>query len=178
MLSQSKNVTIPDQAVTYKFKMPDLADLFEGLSAEQTHIALEGTLNTVFGQPRKDLSSLSVEEEEQDEEEDQLDHESEILSATVFALVAHQQGDDGEIVPVEGDVEDSPLYTQLEETFRGIVDKFAEEVANDKFNQDIITLSGEMQYYNHLELFTYMYDSKNEILSVTVTATNTTAEAA
>lgn len=180
MLSQSTNAIIPDQAVTYKFKVPEFAELFESLSAEQIHIALEGALNIVFGQAAgKNLLTAANDdsdelEEDQNEEEDQLDHETQIVGATTFALFAHQQGLDAEasgvteMVPVE-DPENTPQYVQLEETFRGIADQFALAVAADEHNQDVTTLYGEMQFFNRIELFTYSYDTKNEVLSVTLT---------
>lgn len=180
MLSQSTNAIIPDQAVTYKFKVGEFAELFESMSPEQIHIALEGALNVVFGQPAaKNMLSSNDEDEqedEQDENEDQLDHETQIVGATTFALFAHQQGLDAEasglteMVPVE-DPENTPQYAQLEETFRAIIERFADAIAEDKYNQDVTTLYGEMQFFNHIELFTYNYDTKNEVLAVTVTST-------
>lgn len=180
MLSQSTNAIIPDQAVTYKFKVPEFAELFESLSAEQIHIALEGALNITFGQAvAKNLLAIAgnddESEEDQSEEEDQLDHETQIVAATTFALFAHQQGQDEETADGDEstsveDPENSPQYAQLEETFRGIADHLALAIAADEYNQDVTTLYGEMQFFNHIELFTYAYDTKNEVLSVTLTA--------
>lgn len=181
MLSQSTNAIVPDQAVTYKFKVPEFAELFESLSPEQIHIALEGALNVVFAQAAaKNLLAVAAgdleEEEEQNEEEDQLDHEAQIISSVTFALFAHHQGQEAEagaeLVPVE-DPENTPEYAQLEETFRTIIDHFALAITADEYNQDVTTLYGEMQFFNHIELFTYSYDTKNEVLSVTLTATTT-----
>lgn len=184
MLSQSVNTVIPDQAVSYKFKVPEFAELFESLSPEQIHVSLEGALNIIFTQtsakssmPAGDDDNDEV-EDEQNEEEDQLDHEAEIVAATTFALFAHQQGLDAEasgvteMVPVE-DPENTPQYAQLEDTFRAIVDKFAEAISADEYNQDVTTLYGEMQFFNHIELFTYNYDTKHEVLSVTIVVNNT-----
>lgn len=179
MLSQSVNTVIPDQAVSYKFKVPEFAELFESLSPEQIHISLEGALNIIFAQPSKNVLEAAANddsdemEDEQNEEEDQLDHEAAIVAATTFALFAHQQGLDAEasgvteMVPVE-DPENTPQYAQLEDTFRAIVDKFAEAISADEYNQDITTLYGEMQFFNHIELFTYNYDTKHEVLGVTI----------
>lgn len=164
MLSKSTNTIIPEQAVSYKFKVPDFADLFDGLNPEQIHVALEGALNITFGKPAVGL----VRDEEQTDEEDQLDHESQIVSNTVFAMVAHGNADEDFGTSVEPE---DPAYLQMEETFQAIVGKFAHEIAEDKFNQDIVTLHGEMEYFNHIELFTYYYDVKNEVLSVTIIST-------
>lgn len=186
MLTQPTNAVAPDQAVTYKFKVREFEELFEELSPEQIHIALEGSLNIVFAQPQAKLNMLAAVEEdevsedeieeEQTLEEDQLDFEALIVGSTAFALFAHQTGLDAEaagiteMVPVE-DPENTPLYAKMEETFRLIVEKLASEISADEYNQDVVTLYGEMQYFNHIELFTYFYDSKNEVLSVTISAT-------
>lgn len=182
MLSQSTNAIVPEQAVTYKFKVPEFAELFETMSPEQIHISLEGAMNVVFGQATgKNLLAAANDseeelEEDQSDEEDQLDHESQIVSATTFALFAHRQGLDGEDPDLAEaasaeDSENNPEYLQLEETFRSIVEHFSQAIAADEYNQDVTTLFGEMQFYNHIELFTYNYDTKNEVLSVTLTAT-------
>lgn len=175
--------------VTYKFKSPDLGDYFETLNADQAHIALEGALNIIFGKPQLSLDDVMTpmgdgteapEEDESDEiqsdEENQIDHESVVGAATVLALFDHQQGIEAEaagiteMVPVEFP-ENCPLYQQMEEIFSNIVTKLSDDIAADKFNQDIITLFGEMEFFNRLELFTYQYDSKSDLLSITVAAT-------
>jgi hypothetical protein len=166
MLSKSTNAIIPEQAVSYKFKVRDFADLFEGLNPEQIHVALEGAMNIVFVKPLPVAGS----DENQTEEDDQLDHESQVTANTVFALVAHGQSDETEGV-AEIDPEDNPEYAKYEEIFQAIVAKFAAEVAADEFNQDVVTLHGEMEYFNRIELFTYFYDTKNEVLSVTIIST-------
>lgn len=189
MLTQPANAIAPDQAVTYKFKVREFEELFEELSPEQIHIALEGSLNIVFSQPAASLSLLAASdeddsnddeevEEEQSLEEDQIDHEALVTASSTFALFAHQTGLDAEaagiteMVPVD-DPENTPLYAKMEETFRLITEKLASEISVDEYNQDVVTLYGEMQYFNHIELYTYFYDSKNEVLSVTISATNT-----
>lgn len=174
MLSKSTNAIIPETAVSYKFKVRDFADLFEGMSPEQIHVALEGALNIVFARPKSNMVIVEGAEadiEEQTDEEDQLDHESQVVSNTVFALVAHGHTDDSAPLDESIDMEDTPEYAQMEEAFQSIVSKFAAEVTEDKFNQDVVTLHGEMEYFAHIELFTYFYDTKNEVLSVTLIST-------
>lgn len=170
MLSKSTNTIIPEQAVSYKFKVRDFADLFEGLNPEQIHVALEGALNIAFGRPSLStvIDKAEVDQELQTEEEDQIDHETLITSNTIFALAAHANTDEDFGTSIEPE---DPLYQQMEETFQAIVDRFTQELAVDEFNQDIVTLHGEMEYFNRIELFTYFYDTKSEVLSVTIIST-------
>lgn len=180
-------ITSPEQSmVTYKFRSPDLGDYFESLNPEQAHIALEGALNVIFTRSLgtlEDAMGVGTDapdeevEERQNDEENQIDHESTVTSATVLALFDHQQGLEAEaagiteMVPVD-EPENSSLYRQMEEIFDGIVQKLSSDIADDKYNQDVITLYGEMEFFSRIELFTYQYDSKIEQLVVTVAACN------
>lgn len=178
-LSHATTGVIPTdvQAVLYKFKIPDLADHFETFSPEQTHIALEGALNIIFGQPVVMPQPEGEEEQEplQSDEENQIDHESVITSDVVFALFTHQQGLEAdaagitEMVPVE-DFENTTLYREMEDRFKAILKAMGDAIGEDSFNQDVITLFGEMEFYNRIELYTYNYNTKTEMLSVTITA--------
>lgn len=163
-------------AVTYKFKVPALADYFEGLSGEQCHVALEGALNIIFAVPAPDQSGLALEGDlPQNEDEDLIDHEQRIVNDVVFALYAHQLGAEnsflvtGEVI--EDGYENTPLYSNFETMFRTILNKLADEINEDKFNQDITTLYEEMQFYNRIELYNHHYSTESEILTVTVMCT-------
>lgn len=180
-------ISSPEQSmVTYKFKSPDLGECFEALNGEQAHIALEGALNIIFAKPQGSLEDVmgagtdapdDEVEEPQSEEEDQIDHEGTVTGATVLALFDHQQGIEAEaagitdMVPVD-EPENSPLYRQMEEIFDNIVQKLSGDIAEDKYNQDVITLFGEMEFFSRIELFTYQYDSKTDQLTVTLAACN------
>ncbi|AEV89524.1 hypothetical protein OBP_087 [Pseudomonas phage OBP] len=176
--------------VTYKFKCPDLAEFFETLNPEQSHIALEGALNIIFAKPPMSLEDVMApmgdgteapDEDEieppQSEEECQMDHEGSVTQATVLALFDHQQGILAEaagitdMVPVD-DPENSPLYQQMEEIFGNIVTKLSSDITEDRFNQDVITLYGEMEFFSRIEMFTYQYNTKTDQLIVTISACN------
>lgn len=158
-----------ESMVTYKFKCPDLADHFEAFNAEQTHVILEGALNIIFGHP----STLSAESTDTDDleqlptpDELPLNHEDRITADVGFALQAlalnNESGLDG-----DNQIDDSE---NLENQFSTIVEKLANDIGNDKYNQDVITLYGEMEFFNRIELYTYNYSTEHGILSVTVTA--------
>jgi len=163
-------------AVTYKFKVPALADYFEGLSGEQCHVALEGALNIIFAVPAPDQSGLALEGDvPQNEDEDLIDHEQRIVNDVTFALYAHQLGNEigliGTVDVVEDDYENTPLYSNFESMFRTIVNKLADEINEDRFNQDVVTLYEEMQFYHRIELYNHYYSTESEILTVTVMCT-------
>ena len=173
---------IPELApVSYKFKIPQLADYFEALSTEQSHIAIEGALNIIFGQAQPDQSGLAQEgDPSQTPEEDLLDHEELITSSVVFALYAHQLGINAgyselqglgmvELSPEEA-YENSELYLQMEGIFKQILVKMATEINSDLYNQDVVTLHEEMTFFNRIELFSQQYDTNSEILLVTLSA--------
>ncbi|QYN80008.1 hypothetical protein PQD71_gp115 [Kosakonia phage Kc263] len=174
---------IPELApVTYKFKIPQLADYFEGLSTEQSHVVIEGVLNIVFARPTPDQSGLALEGDPlQDDDEDLLDHEQQIITDVAFAIYAHQLGINagfGEIdglamvsIEPEEDFENSQLYGQLEMMFRSILNKMSAEIAEDRFNQDVATLYEEMSFFNRIELYSHNYNTTTEILTVTLAAT-------
>jgi len=180
MLSNTSNAIIPEQAVSYKFKMRDFADLFDGLNPEQIHVSLEAAMNVVFAKkypandvPVKDPSQV------QTEEEDQIDHENRVVTSALFAMYHHRTIDEeavDEVVSeddteVSDTIEDTPEYQQLEEMLQAIIDRFSAEISEDKYNTDIEVLRSEMDYFDHIELFTYRYDPKNEILNVTINTT-------
>ncbi len=173
MLSNASNAIIPEQAVSYKFKMRDLADLFDGLTPEQIHIALEAALNVTFAKrhPANDVPTADP-SEEQSEEENQLDHESKIVLSALFAMYHHRAVDEDAANDEGSDtIEDTPEYQQLEEMLQAIIDKFNAEIVEDKHNTDVDVLRSEMSYFDHIELFTYRYDPKYDILNVTINTT-------
>jgi hypothetical protein len=178
MLSNASNAIIPEQAVSYKFKMRDFADLFDGLNPEQIHVSLEAALNVVFAKnhpvndvPVKDASQI------QSEEENQLDHETKVVINALFAMYHHRtiddeaSVDDPDAIDTSDTIEDTPEYQQLEEMLQAIIDRFSAEIIEDKYNTDVEVLRSEMDYFDHIELFTYRYDPKNEILNVTINTT-------
>lgn len=158
--------------VTYRFKSPDLGDYFEAFSGEQAHVALEGALNIIFGKPSA-LPIVNVDDEEpeiQTEEDLKLDHEAQIVQDVCYALATYQLSNAELALP--DDITLDPVHAQMEEAFRGVVAKLSTDITLDKENQDVITLLGEMEFFNRIELFNHNYDSKNEILMVTLSSTN------
>lgn len=176
MLQVSSTTVPPERAVKYKFKSVDLSEYFEELSPEQTHIALEGALNSIFGQATIDPAGLSEEGDGNvTDEEDRLDHVTTVASDTVIALFDAElekfSKEEGIVsFQMDDNPEESPLSLKLEGIFNNIVEKLQDDIVEDKYNQDITTLQGEMEFFSRLELFTYQYDSKNGVLSVTVAA--------
>lgn len=182
---QTSNAAVPSEnMVTYKFKVTDLADLFESFTPEQSHIALEGALNIIFGRDPAALACVSIEDNGEvepapSEEDAKLDYETQIVGEVAYALYCHQMTADAAALfagvgavswEIPDDYENSELYQRMEEMFRGIVTKIATDISADKFNQDVITLHGEMEFFSHIELFTYNYNSDHDMLSVTITA--------
>lgn len=155
--------------VTYRFKSADLGDLFENFSGEQSHVALEGALNVIFGRsgiiPTPDEDGLIP-----TEDDEKANHEAQITSEVAFALATYQLSNSELDMPE--DITLDPIYMQMEEQFREVVTKLSNDIAADKENQDVITLLGEMEFFNRIELFNHNYDSKNEVLMVTLTCLN------
>lgn len=161
--------------VTYRFKSPDLQDMFETYSGEQVHVSLEGALNVIFGKSKTSLEQLvdasaGEQLEVVSEDDDAINHEAQITSEVAFALATYQLSNSELAMPE--DITLDPIYMQMEDQFRALVTKLSNDVAADKDNQDIITLLGEMEFFNRIELFNHSYDSKNEILMLTLTALN------
>lgn len=157
--------------VTYRFKSADLGDLFETFSGEQAHVALEGALNVIFG--RGNVLAINVPDEDGSilsEDDEQANHEAQITSEVAFALATYQLSNSELEMPE--DITLDPIYMQMEDQFRNVVTKLSNDIAADKENQDVITLLGEMEFFNRIELFNHNYDSKNEILMVTLTCLN------
>lgn len=175
-MNSAKNITAPESAVSYKFKIPELSDLFEPFSPEQIHVTLEGAFNIIFSRPSQE--QIAPEEVEAASNDDVVfDHEEQITSNVVFALFAHQSGtevdEDTEVEEVPtSEIENSEQYASLEETFQEIVTKISNDIAADKHNQDVTTLFGEMEFFKRIELYTYYYDTKNEVLTVTLKVSN------
>lgn len=167
--------------VVYKFKIPQLADYFEGLSMEQCHVALEGALNIIFASPLPDQSGLGLQGDVlQSEEEDLLDHEQMVIAEVAYQLylyqLAHNTGVEevGEFIQFispEEDYENSETYVFMETNFRTILNKLSAEIAEDHFNQDIVTLYDEMCFFTRIQLYTHNYDTKSEVLYVSLVAT-------
>ncbi|UQT03449.1 hypothetical protein YUBABA_02470 [Serratia phage vB_SmaM-Yubaba] len=183
MLQATNASGITENMVTYKFKISELADLFETFTPEQSHIALEGALNIIFGRPSGVLQAVKLEgeeaEPEQTPEELQQDHETQIVGEVAYALYCHQMtAEAAALVPdgcatawtIPDDYENTEEYQRMEEMFRGIVAHISNAIAADKFNQDVITLHGEMEFFSRIELYTYNYNTNIEILSVTIAA--------
>lgn len=174
-----------EDLVSYKFKVPDLADLFETFSPDQSHIALEGALNIIFGRTASAIPVLALVDGEESEpapseDDDALDHETQIVSSVAYALYCHQKSTDAAALVPEGcatawaipeDYENDIVYQQMEDQFRNIVSKISNDLTADEFNQDIITLHGEMEFFNRIELMEYNYNTQCELLTVTVSAT-------
>lgn len=164
----------PESAmVTYRFKSPDLQDLFESYSGEQVHVALEGALNVIFGRSKSSLEALvdataGDQLEVVSEDDDAINHEAQITSEVAFALATYQLSNSELDMPE--DITLDPIYMQMEDQFRELVTKLSNDVAADKHNQDVITLLGEMEFFNRIELFNHSYDSKNEVLMLTLTS--------
>lgn len=159
--------------VTYRFKTPDLGDYFESFSGEQSHVALEGALNIIFGKPAIDPANIDPNDSEaQSDEELALDHESQIVQDVAFALATYQLSNTEGDLNMPDDITLDPIYMLMEEQFRTVANKLATDIANDKENQDVITLLGEMEFFNRIELFNHNYDSKNEVLMVTLSSCN------
>lgn len=164
--------------VTYRFKSPDLQDMFESYSGEQVHVALEGALNVIFGKGKTATEQLAdlVEAKgldivnELSEDDEAANHEAQITSEVAFALATYQLSNSELDMPE--DITLDPIYMQMEDQFRELVTKLSNDVAADKDNQDVITLLGEMEFFNRIELFNHNYDSKNDILMLTLTALN------
>lgn len=155
--------------VTYRFKSADLGDLFENFSGEQAHVALEGALNVIFGRS----SVVPVPEEDgtiMSDDDEKANHEAQITSEVAFALATYQLSNSELDMPE--DITLDPIYMQMEEQFRDVVTKLSNDIAADKENQDVVTLLGEMEFFNRIELFNHNYDSKNEVLMVTLTSLN------
>lgn len=155
--------------ITYRFKSTDLGDLFENFSGEQAHVALEGALNVIFGRS----SVVPVPEEDgtiMSDDDEKANHEAQITSEVAFALATYQLSNSELDMPE--DITLDPIYMQMEEQFRDVVTKLSNDIAADKENQDVVTLLGEMEFFNRIELFNHNYDSKNEILMVTLTSLN------
>lgn len=155
--------------VTYRFKSADLGDLFENFSGEQAHVALEGALNVIFGRS----SVVPVPEEDgtiMSDDDEKANHEAQITSEVAFALATYQLSNSELDIPE--DITLDPIYMQMEEQFRDVVTKLSNDIAADKENQDVVTLLGEMEFFNRIELFNHNYDSKNEVLMVTLTSLN------
>ncbi|EBY9764050.1 hypothetical protein D5W64_13130 [Salmonella enterica subsp. enterica serovar Saintpaul] len=174
-----------EDMVNYKFKIPDLADLFETFTPDMSHIALEGALNIIFGRasaaiPVGALVDGDESEDAPTEEDNILDHETQIVSAVTYALYTHQKAADAQAAAGEGittmwqipeDYENDMMYQMLEDQFRNIVSKISNDITADQFNQDVTTLHGEMEFFNRIELMNYNYNTQCELLTVTISAT-------
>lgn len=177
---QTSNAAIPtENMVTYKFKVPDLADFFESFTPEQSHIALEGALNVIFGRSSTMVALTPLEEDGVvepllSEDEEKENYEDQITAEVGFALYTHQltanAGDNLLLAQVPEDYESTELYKQMEDMFSNIVNKLALEFSEDKYNQDIVTLMGEMEFFSRIELFTYNYNTDCGLLMVTLAA--------
>jgi hypothetical protein len=181
MLIKENTKAVPEQAVLYKFRVRDFADLFEGLSAEQTHIALEAAFNIKFGSvvslPDVPEESEEETEEPQTPDQDATDFVENVFNEAVMAMYNISVQETVSDEPVDeteeesDSIEGTAIYKQLEEILTAIIDQFTTALDEDNFNQDVLTLNGEMEFFTRIEIYTYFYDTSNEILSVTLTST-------
>lgn len=164
--------TPTDSMVAYKFKVPDLADHFETFSPEQAHVILEGALNIIFGNPRDPLALPLVDGDEVEpaptDRDLAVNRETQIVEDVGFALAAMAPVEDDTGLAVLTDEVDQQGYEQI---FSAIVEKISADLTADKFNQDIVTLHGEMEFFSRIELYTYHYNTECGLLSVTLAAT-------
>lgn len=185
MLNTTESLIPADDMVSYKFKVPGLADLFELFSPKQSHIALEGALNIIFGRTAAAVAVGAIVDGDESEEaptaeDDALDHETQIVQDVTYALYVHQKSEEAGVAAGEGittmwvipeDYENELEYQMLETSFRSIFTKLSNDLTADEFNQDVITLHGEMEFFKRIELFTYNYNIQNELLTVTIATT-------
>lgn len=167
--------------VVYKFKIPQLADYFEGLSMEQCHVALEGALNIIFANPTPDQSGLALAGDLfQTEDDDLQDHEQKITEEVAYQLYLYrlayntgieEAGEFIQFIEPEEDYENSETYIFMETNFKTILNKLSAEIAEDIFNQDIGTLYDEMSFFQRIQLYTHNYDTQSEVLYVSLVAT-------
>lgn len=163
--------------VTYRLNCPDLQDYFEVLDGEQIHIALEGALNVIFGKPVNSVentisgllgTSLPPSIGLGEDVEDELTHEAQIVADVAFALTARELSVDAVVSMLETDPIEHEKYPFYESLFNSIITKLSECVANDKYNQDVVTLTGEMDFFHRIELYTYQFNTNCNVLTVTI----------
>lgn len=177
--------------VSFRFKVPDLEDHFETFNSEQSLLALEGAMNIIFGgsnnvpQSMEELVKIPVLsceiiglnpediEMDQTQEELALEHETQITTNIVTAITtiaeANMANDVMDMMALNmDDIGDTPLYQANLDLFQQIVAKLSLEFNEDKFNQDIVTILGEMMFHSRIEVYSFTYDPMNSLLNLTV----------
>lgn len=163
--------------VIYKFNSADLQDYFELVSDDEAHVALEGVLNIIFGKQEKSmmdeiLESGSISTPTIDEVCSEIgDHEVQVANETISMMLhMHDQAQKrfGMDVIEYDDITQHPSYSQYEHTFNQILIKLCEDIHENKYNQDVITLTNEMAFHNRIELYSYRYNTNTNVLHVTI----------
>lgn len=160
------------QMVSFRFKVPDLQDHFESFDPAQSLLALEGALNIIFG-GNSGTPAIPESMEAMLEEDTLMDREEDLTVTYVSAITsiaeANSMGSvlDSILTPLD-DIGDTPLYQMNYTLFQQIVSKLSLEFNEDKYNQDIVTMQGEMMFMNRIEVYSYNYDALTELLCLVV----------
>lgn len=165
--------TMVKQMVSFRFKVPDLQEHFDTFDVTQSLLALEGALNIIFG-GNTPTPALPESMEAEMAEDILMDREEDLTVTYVTAItsISEANGQNSVLDPIMttlDDIGDTPLYQMNHTFFQQIVSKLSLEFNEDMYNQDIVTIQGEMMFMNRIELYSYNYDALTELLCITVT---------
>lgn len=167
------------EIVRFRFLVPDLQDLFEDFNTEQSHAALEGALNILYGKPPIDLGEvLGV--SDNDIFEDDLTHEANLTSEYVSRICESIVSGNEDILTIwqvmmplteEGEQQEVdytvlPIYDEMERKFKDICDRLGFILSTTEGSVDLMVLSDEMEMKSEIILRNYGYDSVNDLLTL------------
>lgn len=155
--------------VSFKFHSPDLADFVEGWTEEQTHIAIEAALKTIFnplvcGSPVKvgqeDISGLEM---------DNVGYDEVIFAEALNSLAQVDPANLYKDLPILTD-EEELMYMNFvngyHSALEALMNKLAEDITDDKFNMDIQTVYSEILLGREFTLLNYSYLTPSDMLIV------------
>ncbi|UOX39626.1 hypothetical protein [Aeromonas phage ZPAH34] len=147
------------EILVLNFNVCDLEDYVEGWNEEQIHLALECSLNVIF-HPRITLLEPI---------DDFADIEEQLICETVSLMQNHCDGsfyDFHEIPKTETGYVEQAIY--IENQLTNFINKLAEDISCDSYNENVNYLYEEMSMANKLNLVNFRYYTTTTQLTVAV----------
>jgi hypothetical protein len=160
---------ISPEVVSFKFQSPDLGDLVEGWTDEQTHIAIEAALKSIFNPLVCGATAQIGKELITGLEMDNVGYDEVIFSEALLSLAQVDPANMYRDLPILTD-EEELMYANFVNSYQGpleaLMNKLAEDITDDKFNMDIQTVYSEILLGREFSLQNYSYLTPADVLIV------------